>query len=191
MTRNSTMSSLRRIVNPKEQLTHTQPYAIMRTILKKLASTALLSAAFLFVAHSNAQLLMSARNDSQDFNSLEKDTVCGNSNWVDNVTSPGWYASPKGSGAIAYYWISTGSAPASSFHSCSARVNSDHALGSLAGGSSRHVRLRRSFRQQQCQCRDQHLGALHTQAVVAESSSQETCPKWGGMAPNFPEPHCN
>ncbi len=90
---------------------------------------------FSFLVTSNAQINMSAGTTyNQNFNTLAS-SFGADTNWNDNSTLPGWYASQKSGGTITSYRISSGSGTSSSLYSYGASGDSDRALGSQAGGT--------------------------------------------------------
>ncbi len=108
----------------------------MNTMLQKLLGSlaAVALTPVLFVPTSNAQVLMSAGTYSQNFNSLAY-LSSGDTNWVDNVTLPGWYASQRVGSAITGYRLSAGNVNAAALFSYGLTNDTDRALGSQAGGT--------------------------------------------------------
>jgi ABC-type molybdate transport system substrate-binding protein len=110
----------------------------MNTMLQKLLSSlaALALAPVLFVPTSSAQVLVSGLGGtySQDFNSLASSSS-QDTNWVDNATLPGWYASQRGGGAITGYRLSAGNVTSSALYSYGITNDTDRALGSQAGST--------------------------------------------------------
>jgi len=109
--------------------------AMLQKLLSSLAVLALTSV--LFVSTSEAQILVSGLGGtySQDFNSLASSSS-QDTNWVDNTTLPGWYASQRGGGGvITGYRLSAGNVTASAFYSYGTTNDTDRALGSQAGGT--------------------------------------------------------
>lgn len=82
----------------------------------------------------SSQILMSAGDYVQDFNSLSNSG--GPFSWTNNLTLPGWYAAtnltgPK-SGAVASYSASAGATTSGGFYSLGDSGSTERALGSLA-----------------------------------------------------------
>jgi hypothetical protein len=88
----------------------------------------------LVVQASVGQIHMSVGSYSQSFNSLASSNP-GDTNWVNNVTLEGWYASQKTGGAVTNYRVSTGSSTSSALYSFGSTDAEDRALGSVAGGT--------------------------------------------------------
>ena len=95
----------------------------------------------IFIESASAQILASAGSPyTQNFDSLANSGVPpADTNWTDNSTIPGWYASKTLGGAtIASYRVGTGSANAGALYSYGVEgVNpvTDRALGSIASGT--------------------------------------------------------
>ena len=103
---------------------------------RKLTCTLMLPAFALahFVQTSSAQINLIAGTYHQNFNTLAS-SASGDTNWLDNSTLPGWYASQGSGGAVTNYRVSTGSSTASALYSFGSSANGDRALGSQAGGT--------------------------------------------------------
>jgi hypothetical protein len=99
-------------------------------ILKSLYILAVFS---LLTTDSRAQISLSGGTYSQNFNSLASSSA-SNTNWLDNSTLSGWYASQKSGGALTNYRVSTGSSTASALYSFGSSSDTERALGSMAGG---------------------------------------------------------
>jgi hypothetical protein len=106
-----------------------------RTLFPTIVMAALLSAS-LFTEPASAQVLMSAGTTySQDFNTLASQSSQG-TNWTDNITIPGWYASQSlGNLVITNYRVSAGGANNGSLYSFGTGSDADRALGSIGSGT--------------------------------------------------------
>jgi endonuclease/exonuclease/phosphatase family metal-dependent hydrolase len=86
----------------------------------------------------SAQVLMSGGTYSQDFDSLAN-SVGQNTNWVDNLTLPGWYISKSvAPNAVTSYRVDSGASLTGAIYSYGtndANGITDRALGSVAAGT--------------------------------------------------------
>jgi len=92
------------------------------------------------VQPGSAQILVSAGSPyTQNFDSLASSGAPpADTNWTDNTTIPGWYASKTQVGAISAYRVGTGSDTAGALYSfgvAGASPVTDRALGSVASGT--------------------------------------------------------
>jgi hypothetical protein len=112
-----------------------------RISLRATAIFAALAAVSVSLQPASAQILVSAGSPyTQNFDSLASPSVPpADTNWTDNSTIPGWYASRASGGpAIATYRVGTGADNAGALYSFGvAGVNpiTDRALGSASSGT--------------------------------------------------------
>src|ERR1700690_4019849 len=110
-----------------------------RLLLPTVALVASLNVSLL-IQPGSAQILVSSGSPyTQNFDSLANSGAPpADTNWMDNSTIPGWYASKTQVGAISTYRVGSGTQTTGALYSFGvAGVNpvSDRALGSVASGT--------------------------------------------------------